>query len=463
MKETNDLVRNTIILSIGTILAKGLQFIMLPFLSRWMSTEAYGQFDLLVTYVTLLLPVITLATGEAVFRFTVSCESKEEQKPFVTNGFLFTTVNLLICMCVICGLSYFGILSKRLLLYFFALLITQLYNHFLQAFLRGIKRLTIYTVSNIVNAIVTAVSTVLFVNILKQGLEGLLLAYTVGYCFADFVIIVTSEFGSFLSLKMLSAKILKQLIKYSFPLVPNDISWWVLNVSDRQMIAIFLGASANGIYAMANKIPGLCTVIFSMFNISWQQSIVSKVGKEDWKEYANLIFNRMLVFLLTLCSGILSVVFILFQYIFDSKYRSGMTYVPILVTAVIFSSLMLFYGGIQIALKLTAENGITTVIGAIVNLTVDILLIRAIGLYAAAVSTLVANMVTAFCRNYRLKSIVSFYPQKETCFCVVFYLYISISYYYLSTFSFFSCFNIMFAGCVFLWMNRELIVKLIKK
>ena len=72
MKKSNDsLAKNTILLSIGTFMTKGLSFIMVPIFSRWLSTEDYGTFDLLCTYVTLLIPLIGLASNEALFRFSM--------------------------------------------------------------------------------------------------------------------------------------------------------------------------------------------------------------------------------------------------------------------------------------------------------------------------------------------------------------------------------------------------------
>ena len=58
MKSKDSLMKNTLLLSMGTFLTKGLSFIMVPFFSKWLSTAEYGSFDLMATYVTLLLPLI---------------------------------------------------------------------------------------------------------------------------------------------------------------------------------------------------------------------------------------------------------------------------------------------------------------------------------------------------------------------------------------------------------------------
>ena len=67
----NNLLKNTVLLSIGAILNKGLVFLMIPFFSSWLSTEDYGTFDLITTYITLLIPIIGLSLTESLFRFSL--------------------------------------------------------------------------------------------------------------------------------------------------------------------------------------------------------------------------------------------------------------------------------------------------------------------------------------------------------------------------------------------------------
>ncbi|MBC6679572.1 lipopolysaccharide biosynthesis protein [Zhenpiania hominis] len=455
MSKTSNLVKNTLMLSIGTALSKGIQFILVIFVSRWLSTEIYGTFDVLCTYITLLLPILSISTGEAVFRFSVSSKTQKEQSGYITNGFVLVTCNLIICIGVLAVLSGVKLLSAKLVLQFLFLLGTQLFNYYLQAFLRAIKRLNIYTISNIISAFMIAFCSVLFIRVLQFRMDGLIYAYSIGYMVANLLIIFSARLWNYITLKTISRKIVKQLVHYSLPLVPNDISWWILNVSDRQVISIALGAAANGIYAIANKLPALCNSIFGMFSVSWQQSMAEKIEMENWQEYANQVYNQMTVVLLTLCSGILSVTFIFFNYMFDIKYYSGMVYVPILLTATIFSSWMLFFGGVQIALKKTSENGVTTVIGAIINLIINIALIHFIGLYAAAISTLVANIITAVLRRHRLKWFVRFWSDSKTRSCWIIYGYFIVSFYFFQEYIVLEWINILLAGIAFIAVNHQ--------
>lgn len=114
-----------------------------------------------------------------------------------------------------------------------------------------------------------------------------------------------------------SWKGIKKLISYSYPLIPNSISWWIINVSDRTIINLFLGAASNGIYAIACKIPNLCSNIFAAFNISWQEAATEMIDDKESNSYFNQVYNTMYITLLSLCWGILSCNFILFRWVFD--------------------------------------------------------------------------------------------------------------------------------------------------
>ncbi len=282
MNKGNNLAQNTLMLSAGNVLSKGIHFILVIFVSHWLSAESYGTFDVVCTYVTLLLPVLSLSTGEAMFRFSVIAKTREEQSVYITNGFLLVACNLGVCIVVIGVLATIGVFPVFSLLAFLFLLMAQLLNYYLQAFLRAIKKLKLYTMGNIVFTVMVVIFSIVFVYLFGYGLVGLICAYAASYMAANILIICFAGFWNYVLIAAVSKSVIKRMIRYSLPLVPNDVSWWVLNVSDRQIILMALGATFNGIYAIANKIPSLCTSIFSVFGISWQQNIVEQMEKEEW-------------------------------------------------------------------------------------------------------------------------------------------------------------------------------------
>ncbi len=105
----------------------------------------------------------------------------------------------------------------------------------------------------------------------------------------------------------------------------------------------------------------------------------------------------------------------------------------------------------------------TTVIGAIVNLAIDLALIRFIGLYAAAVSTLVANLVTVILRQYRLRKVVRFRMETRAHWCVLLYGYFIVSFYLYRNNIILEWGNLLFAVILFIAINYRLIRSFLKR
>ena len=96
MSKSDSLIRNTAILTIGTLFTKVLAFIVIPLFSKWLSVEDYGTFDLYSTYIMLLIPVLTLSCGEAVFRFLIDTKNDDERNRIVSSGTGIIVIGILI-------------------------------------------------------------------------------------------------------------------------------------------------------------------------------------------------------------------------------------------------------------------------------------------------------------------------------------------------------------------------------
>ena len=147
---------------------------------------------------------------------------------------------------------------------------------------------------------------------------------------------------------------------------------------------------------------------------------------------------------------------------FDLRYSDARMYAPLLVASVIFSTLSLFYGGIQISLKRPKQNGFSTIAGAVVNLVVHFALIKYIGLYAAAVSTLVSNLVVMAIRVIQLKNDFYFKVEKKhVVLLLIFVYYLFVASMKVNLILGFV--NVIIASIIFVFSNKEFIVKILRK
>lgn len=460
-KRNKKLLKNTAILSLGTLCTKGIMFLMTPLFTRWISQKDYGIFDLLITYISLISPIISLSCSEAVFRFLLEKKSENRNKKVITNAVVIDLIGFIISLAIILVASLCFPKIKKLLICFLVLLILETLNTLMMMICRGMKKIDIYTISNIIFVFSMVFGVCIFVKIFDLQLYGILLGYIFGYITSILFMSFKFKINKYIVLKYFDKKITMEMLKYSFPLIPNALSWWVVNVSDRTIVSIILGSSTNAILAVANKIPNLCQTFFNVFNISWQESASETINDKDKDKYYSDIMNNMFKVLSSICILILSCNFLFFEILFDNSYYLAYYQVPILIISIIFSMLSQFLGGIYIARKESYKNGKTTLIVAFINIFVHLVLIKFIGIYAATISTFISYFVLFFIRFKDIKKDINIKIDNKSFVItyIFFYFFIScyINYLYLNII------NLFIAILYFIYINKNILIKIKKR
>lgn len=459
MKREDKLIKNTAILSIGTAFSSVFSFILVPIFSRWLSTSDYGTYDVYLTYVTLLIPVVTLACGEATFRFLLDCKTEEEKSNLLSCTWFISIIG--IAVGIIVAIIVFNVMDMPQLLPFIALFISfMLYNQG-NYMARGLRKLSVYTIANILYLVFMAIFVSLFVFFNNWGLAGILYGNAIGH-FVGFVYLAYAcKMWRYVEFKKPKWSEAKKVISYSAPLMPNSISWWIVNVSDRSIINIVLGASFNGIYAISYKLPSLCSTVFGVFHMSWLESAVDSVNDSDRNEYTNSVLNSIVPFCFSVAAGVLAINRYFYKWIWDAKYIDGIYYVWILLLGVSFSFIAQFLGGLLIAEKKTKENGLTTVIAAIVNIVIHIAMIWRTGLYAAAVSTCLSYAFLLAIRVFLLRNTFKFKIHNMSYISILLFGIIVALQFSNNEIVGFIAFIIAVIG--FIFINKKLILNILNK
>ena len=455
------LVKNTAILTFGKICTRGIMFIMTPLFTRWLSQADYGTFDLIVTYISFLMPIITLECAEAMFRYLLDANKENEKKNIITDAIIINLIGFILCIIFTAILSVFFEQIRNLAVYFIILLIAEKINNLMGWILRGLKKLKVYAVANIIYVIAMVISVTILVKFMNLGLIGLILGYSIGYLISAIFMMVRAKFFEYVSFKCFDKLMAKKMIKYSLPMIPNALSWWCISASDRTIVGSVLGTSRNAILAVANKIPNLCQTIFSVFHMSWQENATETINDKDRDKYYSSIMNNMFVILTSICILILSGNFIIFNVLFTEEYFAGYYQVPILMIAIVLSMLAQFIGGIYVAKMDSKTNGSTTIIAAIINIVVHLALINFIGLYAATISTLVAYLALFIIRYVKVKKEIDLKFSKSVYIAAGMLIYMTIINYINNM-----VLNILNVGVAFIYffiVNKENVKKITRK
>jgi len=278
--KNTDLAKNTIIIAFGGLSAQMVAFLLLPLYTAYLSTRAYGTVDLIIAYITLLTPVVTVELAMAGFRFLVTVREEKEQKVKVITNVLIASGRILAIFVIlsVIALRYIHIPYGYLAL--LSIVAGSISGVFMQ-FGRGFGRNKIFAIGGMVTGITAAALTVLFLVVFHMGVKGVLVAGILANIFSALLIFFILGLHHYINFKQRDKEMQKELLRYSWPLVPNGVSWWVINAADRTIIAIFLGLSSNGIYAIAYKFPTAFSSVASFFNLSWTESAAMHINGRD--------------------------------------------------------------------------------------------------------------------------------------------------------------------------------------
>ena len=402
MNQKKQLMKNTIIIAIGKLSTQIISYLLLPLYTSQLDPSEYGNYDFICTLSVFLCPIITLLMEESMFRYLIDADSKVQRKKIITQTIIYTffgTVLFTIIAALIMGFGtdYTPMYITAIITFVISNILIGLSN----ALSRGLGKIKLYSVSNFILGISTIILNIVFILALNAGAEGLLWANTIANVFTAIVILAILKLPKYIG--KIDKPLMKDMIKYSIPLVPNSISWSIINMSDRIILTQMVSSAANGIYAMANKFPNIINVLYGYFYTAWKES-AAKIVKEDNKnQYYNSIYHDAKRFLYAVTICLIAVMPFAFPIFINEAYDEAYVYIPIVMIATYYSNLSSFYGGIFSAYKDTKIMGTTTIVAAVINLVIDLLLVNSLKIYAACFSTLIANLIVYFYRKKKLK------------------------------------------------------------
>lgn len=389
MSRQKDLARNTAILTVGKVCTQCISFFLLPLYTAILSAEDYGTFDLFVTYATLLLPLINWQLDQGLFRFMLDYRSnKDEQKKLFSTLLLSSTVqNIIYVVLFICIEPFLKIENAYFLLLYVVL---QVYNALFLQFVRGLGYSIKYTIASFISASATTVLNVIALVFLRMGLQGLFVSTLTAQLLTLVYLVISSRSWEYFSLKNARIGTFKRVGTYSIPLIPNNLAWWVVNASDRTIISHFLGTAANGIYSVANKFPNVFINFYNILNLSWTETVSLHYNDEDRDEFLTDTMTSLVKLFVAACLEIVACMPFVFPIMVNAKYSAAYNQILILMYAMLFRVLVGLYSCVYVAQKNAKKIAYTSISAAIINITVDLLLINKIQVFAASLSTLIA-------------------------------------------------------------------------
>lgn len=461
MDKNKELAKNTIIIIIGKICTQFVSFFLLPLYTAYLETGDLGTVDLLNTYISLLVPIVTLQLENAAFRFLIDVRDDEEAKTrIITSVFKYIIIHIIVYSIIYLTIAnYINVAYKYFLL---SNVIVCILSSIMLQISRGLGDNKTYSEGSVIAGTLAVILNVFLIAILKFGAYGILISNLIANIICFLFILVKLKVYKYIRFKKdKSNKTIKEMYRYSMPMIPNSISWWIVNASDRTIISSLISVSANGIYSVANKFSGIFITIYNLFNLSWTESASMHINDNDRDEFFSNTINNMFKFFSSICIGIIACLPLIFSDLVKGDYIEAYSYIPILMVATLFNVVVGLYSVIYIAKKETKEVAKTSVMAAIINIVTNLLLVKKIGLYAAAFSTAIAYFAMMIFRYFDVKKYLNINIKMSTIISTVVMLIITIVSYYIKNIML-SCL-VLFVTIIFVIVcNKTFIIEFIE-
>lgn len=434
MNREKQLIKNTAIITIGKICTQMISFFLLPLYTAILTAEEYGIVDLLNTLVSLLIPIITFQIEQALFRYLIDARDDENKKAKIISTTIFTTIVQSVIYLVI-----FLLISRWLnndYKYFLATnVVACIGSSIMLQISRGLGDNQTYAIGSFITAGVSIIFNVIFIVIFKFGAYGMLTASLLANIICIIYIFFRKKVYKYLSINEFKKELLKKLWKYSMPLIPNALSWWVFNSSDRIIVSMILGMGSNGILAAANKFSSVYITVYNIFNMTWTESATLHMNDKDNSEFFSEVTNTMLMIFSCICFGIIACMPFVFPIMINEAYGEAYNQIPILMLASLGNVGVGLISVVYIAKKKTKEVAKTSIMAAIINIIVHLALIKFIGLYAASISTLVAYLSMLIYRAFDVRKYIKLKIDKSLILKTIIMTIILLIGYYINNFT----------------------------
>lgn len=387
MGKYGSLLKDLFLFTLSTFIPKAISFFLVPLYTNCLTTAEYGVADLVSTTVGLAIPLITLNINDAVMRFTI--ENKEDARPFQI-AFLSIVKGILLISGFVCLNMALRIIRIDHTVSLFFLLnysFVAVYGICI-AYIRATNQVALLSAISILTSAATVVSNLLLLLVFKLGMIGYMISGCVGYALADLIILWKIHAVRMLkSAGLMDKSLRREMLLYSTPLIAANISWWINTSSDRYILTAMRGVDEDGIYSVAYKIPTILQMLQSVFSQAWLLSVFREYKSENGPQYVSRIYELYYVAMSLSCAVIIILDIPLAGFLYAKDFYAAWKYVPFLLLSVVFIANSGFFESMLTLHKKTKLIASTTVIGAVVNTVLNLILIYYIGALGAAIAT----------------------------------------------------------------------------
>ena len=384
-----ELARHSAVYGVGSLVSRFIAVLLLPIYTRFLTPADYGLIETLIALSAILTVILAAGVKSAFFRFYFDDEDKRR---VIRTSFWFTMATG--TAGLVAGLALAGPISELLfdtpahadlVRASFVGLWAQVNYEQMTSLFRVEQRSVAYLIATLINLTVTVGATLLLVVALDEGPLGVIVGNFTGtlLVYVGLLVYRREQLGF-----QLDRPLLREMNRFGMPLVPSGLFLWALNFSDRFFLVKLAGPREVGLYSIGVRMASAIILFLAAFRTAWPAFAYSIEDDQEAKRTYSFVLTYIVVITswMALALGVLSP-WLVRLLTTEEFYSAERVVAPLAFAAAAFGAYIVVVIGIGRARR-TRSNWIITGAAAVLNVTLNLILIPKYGMIGAAVATI---------------------------------------------------------------------------
>ena len=406
MNRYKKLCSDTVILALGTFGSKLLVFLLMPLYTALLSPSEYSTAELISSTANLIMPFACMGITTGIFRFAAEKGSNKQEVFSSSMALLAMGLGALLTV----GIPVFlvGTLKIETLLVVLYVLMADLQAVCAQ-YVRATDRPKLFALQGIFNTLTTILFNLLFLLVFDLGVTGYVLSVIMGNFVTTCLLVVFAKLWRVLRFSCVKGAVIKELFRFSLPLVPTTICWLITDLSDRYFVTAICGADINGIYSAAYKLPTVVTLLSGIFMQAWQFSAVTEAAdEEECGRFYSKVFRGFLSLIFIGAATLILLSKPLCRVLLNQAYFEAWRYMPTLLCAAAIEAVVSFLATVYLVKKKSMHSFLTAVAGTLLNVILNAVFIPHWNAFGAAIATFLGYFLVYVLRTADAPRLIRF-------------------------------------------------------
>ncbi|MFZ1519519.1 MAG: flippase [Ignavibacteriaceae bacterium] len=396
------ILKSSVASSIGTLFSMVFQFFTIMLIVRYTTKEDMGIYSLVMVVVNMF----TLLSGlglELTMVKSISSINLSEKRTILPpilllraiGNFSFSIIFMLVGRYV---LNYFDDRIYDYMFYIIAIFILASFRDLFYNLMQGLNQFRNYSLVNVFSSIFRIIMVGLFIFLGTISLQILLIIEILATAQPLIHQLSIIQFKDYINVWP-SIKIIKRVIKFSFPLYLNNLFVFINGRVNVFIIGLYLSVSDLASYSVAENIPMALKKLFSSFIIVYFPNLAKLFSANDKRTAIDFVNKSQTIFSLFF-SFIVLITFVFKNEItillYSEKYSESALTAALLIVNFQFRGMADLFGYSFTPAGHPTIPAKVNSIASIVSAISSFILIPYLGFVGAAISLIIMNLLSFF-------------------------------------------------------------------